>query len=918
MRKPLLAILSVICFAILQPQLLKGQGATQFQHDCATCHALPGSGTGPVLSATVGLRRSGWAPLVGVMDQYGGYGFTADIPAIGAYLDSLYPIASPSALPGGAAGSVYAPVNFSGIGGTAPYTFTASGLPSGMSVSPSGVLGGTPGSGTQGTFNPLFTVTDSTTLCVAPFDSCPYVATFRRSLTIGPALRINSPSSLPTGTTGVAYSAVTFTASGGSGGGYTWSATGLPLGMSIDPSSGALGGTPTGAGFFNPQFTVTDSGSTIFSVHITLAINSVSSPLRFVSPLSLAAGIIAVPYGPVTFVASGGTGYAWSATGLPPGIGIDSSTGVLAGTPTALGTFNAQFVLTDAANDTFTIIFPLTINPPNCNYALSAGGQVFPMAGGNGSVDITTAAGCAWNVIGAPAWITLTSAMSGAGSATVSYQVAPSPGSRQTDTIIIAGIPFRVDEQGNIPGLNPIGSLAHLLAEENWTTSLTLVNKGSTQAQARLSIFSDAIDGGAIGPLQLPLLFPQQDALSGPLLASSFDQTLGPNALSLVTTAGPQTPPVLVGSVQLAATGPVDGFAIFHQNLTTQEAVVPLETRNASSYLLAFDNTNGLVLGVAVENVSAQDAVIPVIIRDDAGVMISAPGASISLAGDGHTSFVLSDPVSGFPITAGKRGTIEFDTPAGGQISVLGLRFSPPNNALTTIPALANVGTGGGSIAHVASGGDGWQTTFVLVNTGTSAAPMTLSFFNDVTGAPLSLPLSYPQFGGGTTTYTPTILKTLPAGATLVIASSGAPNLLTGSAQLNTAGHIGGFVIFRHNNQEAVVPLESRNAAAYMIAFDNTGGTATGIAVNAVSIKTVNIPVIVRDDTGAQITTDTLTLPANGHVAFTLASQKYPATANIRGTIEFDTPAGAQIGALGIRIPIGDAHAYTTLPALAK
>ena len=37
----------------------------------------------------------------------------------------------------------------------------------------------------------------------------------------------------------------------------------------------------------------------------------------------------------------------------------------------------------------------------------------------------------------------------------------------------------------------------------------------------------------------------------------------------------------------------MDGFAIFHQIVTTQEAVVPLETRNASSYLLAFDNTKG-------------------------------------------------------------------------------------------------------------------------------------------------------------------------------------------------------------------------------------------------------------------------------------------------------------------------------------
>ena len=78
----------------------------------------------------------------------------------------------------------------------------------------------------------------------------------------------------------------------------------------------------------------------------------------------------------------------------------------------------------------------------------------------------------------------------------------------------------------------------------------------------------------------------------------------------------------------------------------------------------------------------------------------------------------------------------------------------------------------------------------------------------------------------------------------------------------------------------------------------------------------MNIPVVVRDDTGAQIATDTIPLAANGHLAFTLVTDKYAATANIRGTLEFDTPAGAQIGALGIRIPL--AHTFTTLPASAK
>ena len=207
----------------------------------------------------------------------------------------------------------------------------------------------------------------------------------------------------------------------------------------------------------------------------------------------------------------------------------------------------------------------------------------------------------------------------------------------------------------------------------------------------------------------------------------------------------------------------------------------------------------------------------------------------------------------------------------------------------------------------------------MLVNTGTSAAQDDAQFLQRcdrrslVLAAVVSTVRRRQQHGG--------FLGSKNAGGrsdTGDRQAAGRPQLLTGSAQLTTNGHVSGFVIFRHNDQEAVVPLESRNASAYIIAFDNTGGTATGIAVNAVSTGPVNIPVTVRDDTGAQIATDTLNLARNGHLAFTLATQKYPATANIRGTIEFDTPAGAQIGALGIRMPTGAAHAYTTLPALAK
>ncbi len=610
----------------------------------------------------------------------------------------------------------------------------------------------------------------------------------------------------------------------------------------------------------------------------------------------------------------------WSVTGLPSWITISgASSGTGSGSVTLL-------VAADTAVRSAIISIAgvsVTVNqlaPPLCTYVLSSGGEAFPAAGGSGTISITAPGGCLWTVGSLPAGITLTSAASGLGNGTVTFLVAPNSGGEVSVSFTVAGQSFIVEQQAaSITGLNFIGSMPHIAAEENWTTLFTFVNKGAASAQARLSLFGDAADPTGNGPLAVPFAFPQQAAGSGPLLASSFDRTVAANASLIVTSAGAQSPPVLVGSAKLAATGAVDGFAIFHLIPGAQEAVVPLETRNASSYVLAFDNTGGVVLGVAVENVSAQTAVIPVVIRDQNGTAIGTPGATLSLAANGHTSFVLSTL---YPVTAGQRGTIEFDAPAGGQISVLGIRTTPlgTTTTLTTIPPLANVGTNGGSIAQIASG-NGWQTTFVLVNTGTTAAQVNLNFFADVTGGPLSLPLSFPLVSGSTTTVASNVSQTLAAGATLLVQSAAPlsdPAPTIGSAQLTTNGHVGGFVIFRYNpnGQEAVVPLESRTANGFMIAFDNTSSTATGLAVNSVAAQAVNVPVIVRNDAGLQIAADTLSLAANGHLAFTLGTDKYPAAQNIRGTIEFDTPAGAQIGALGIRIPV--AHTFTTLPALAK
>ena len=527
------------------------------------------------------------------------------------------------------------------------------------------------------------------------------------------------------------------------------------------------------------------------------------------------------------------------------------------------------------------------------------------------TLQVAAAAGVNWTANSNASWITVTSGASGDGSGAVGFSVAANTGAARSGTISIAGQLFTITQQSaSASGYTLAGSLAQIASAAGWDTTFTLVNLSPQAANARLNFYQN--DGTV--PL-LPFTAPQSPA-TGASLAATFDETIVPNGSLLLDTTGLASQPAQVGSAQLlTSSGAVDGFAIFSYTPTNQQAVVPLETRNASSYLLPFDNTGTLATGFAIANLATGNASVKVLARDDTGAKIATKIASIPLAAEGHNSFMLTDAAQGFPEIAGKRGTVEFDTPTGGRISVLGLRVN--SGAITTLPVLANVATGGGTFAHVAAGG-GWQTTLTLVNAGTASTNITLNFFDDH-GAALSLPLGFPQTGASSSVSTFT--QSLAAGATLIVATQtpATAAAVTGSAQLVTSGSISGSAVFRYNpsGQEAVVPLETRTPKAFVLAFDNTGGLATGLAIANPSASAVSVPVIARDDAGNVLTTSFISLAANGHTDFMLTDAQlgYPQTVGKRGTLEFDVPSGGRIAALGIR---AQHLVITSVPALAK
>jgi len=217
--------------------------------------------------------------------------------------------------------------------------------------------------------------------------------------------------------------------------------------------------------------------------------------------------------------------------------------------------------------------------------------------------------------------------------------------------------------------------------------------------------------------------------------------------------------------------------------------------------------------------------------------------------------------------------------------------------------------------AHLATGG-GWETLIELINpTGTIAATH-LRIYDDQ-GKALSIPLSAPGAGINTTAAG---LDPQLAPKSVLILQSAAPAsgpVLLGSAEVTSDTRISGFLIFRWTvtGEEVLVPLSSSVASSYALAFDNTGGLATGIALASSSLQSATVGVVARDQNGLVVVPNgTIALPALGHKSFVVSTQ-FPALANQRGTLEFTPPANAQVSVVGIRAtPSG---AFTGIPILA-
>jgi hypothetical protein len=129
----------------------------------------------------------------------------------------------------------------------------------------------------------------------------------------------------------------------------TFSATGLPAGLAVNSGTGVISGSPTQGGSFTVTVTRTVSGGTASSASL---IWDVTDPITIPSQanLSTSAGSPVSTTITAADTNSALSGYeppTFTATGLPPGLAISSSTGVISGWLSTPGTYSVKVTAKD-------------------------------------------------------------------------------------------------------------------------------------------------------------------------------------------------------------------------------------------------------------------------------------------------------------------------------------------------------------------------------------------------------------------------------------------------------------------------------------------------------------------------------------------------------------------------------------------
>lgn len=187
-----------------------------------------------------------------------------------------------------------------------------------------------------------------------------------------------------------------------------FAAEGLPDGLTIDPDTGVISGTPGAVGTSKVNVTVEDAYEQFGEATFTIAVvkSNVSPKISYPSA-KLQAGRTMKPLTPQ--VSGLSAPFTVASADLPPGLGLDAKSGTISGTPSRIGTF-ASTVVAKGAQGTATTQVSIVVSaappPATLSYPEVTGVAASPLSPVTPYVSGLTGA-MAFTATGLPAALTV-------------------------------------------------------------------------------------------------------------------------------------------------------------------------------------------------------------------------------------------------------------------------------------------------------------------------------------------------------------------------------------------------------------------------------------------------------------------------------------------------------------------------------